>query len=74
MNQLDVKAAYHDWMRANRIYNVSVFENYVERLCRFVTLEIEAGRMFWSYELPADSVLKAWFNEYRKGRKGISKP
>lgn len=63
-----VRQQYHEWL-ANRPGRPFVeFESYVEALCRFITLEIEAGRMFWSYELPADQTLKAWFGIYKKNR------
>lgn len=65
---LQVKLNFHEYLkgRAGRPY--TEFESYVEGLCRFIAIEIEAGRMFWSYELPGDWTLKIWFRSYLAGR------
>lgn len=66
--QPEVMAGYHARLKARAGRPFSEFESYVEGLCRYCTLEIEAGRMFWSYELPGDYTLKRWFMNYLQSR------
>lgn len=66
--QPEVMAGYHAWLKARAGRPFSEFESYVEGLCRYCTLEIEAGRMFWSYELPGEYTLKRWFMNYLQSR------
>ena len=42
------------------------YEDYVETLCRFCTLELEADRLHWSFQLPSEVTLSRWYQHYRK--------
>lgn len=67
-SQPEVMDGYHAWLSTRPGRPFTEFESYVEGLCRYCTLEIEAGRMFWSYELPKDYTLKRWFMNYLQSR------
>lgn len=62
-----VRDSYHAWLSGRRGGRLFVYcESYVKTLCRYITLEIRAGRMFWSYDLPSDAILNQWFKAYRE--------
>lgn len=70
-----VSAAYNAHLIAtpDEAAKVGDLETYIERLCSFITAEIAAGRMFWSYELPSDNTMRGWYLKYRKQIGGVSK-
>lgn len=70
-----VSAAYNAHLIAtpDEAAKVVDLETYVERLCSFITAEIAAGRMFWSYELPSDNTMRGWYLKYRQQTGGLIK-
>jgi Holliday junction resolvase RusA-like endonuclease len=67
INYNAIRSDYHEWL----VYEQGAplfaeYEAYVGTLCRFCTLELEADRLHWSFQLPSEVTLSRWYAHYRK--------
>ena len=67
INFTAIRNDFHGWLvREQGAPLFAEYEAYVETLCRFCTLELEADRLHWSFQLPSEVTLSRWYAHYRK--------
>jgi len=66
-NYTAIRNDYHEWLvREQGAPFFTEYEAYIETLCGFCNLELEADRLHWSFQLPSEVTLSRWYEHYRK--------
>ena len=67
VNYAAIHDAFRNWLVHERgAPRLDKFEDYVENLRRFCTLELDADRLHWSFQLPTEVVMSRWYVGYCK--------
>lgn len=67
INYTAIRNDFHEWLvREQGAPLFAEYETYAETLCRFCTLELDADRLHWSFQLPSEVTLSRWYSHYRK--------